>query len=478
MHHFGYGIVNKERESDFSFLFSAVAKGLKLLGLDWTPHILIADNSPAIANGFENAFGKPTITNWRVNCWAHAIRNIDDELSHVLNKDNAVKMRVDILQIQAVHAFNLFHKATKLFYIKWSDKDLTTTKFIDYFNTQWCLIKNGWFEGFQDGIPSQTNALESVHRHDIKAFGNIIQRSTTKRFINGDGQRVVEEWSLERCPIFSNGNVNTNLKAYSTKPILLRRDWDAAWSWDSKKYSFCQVYSDKNIFITSDTIAKLTKENCKKFIADIENCDFDDFDVMMARINEMFIVKFNYITWENSTCTCTKALKYYRCSHIICLASRLVNSSTQKNYVDISDDVFKMQKLNANRKAGRPAATVTALRKQPNELADAVGVSFCNDDNEVDLNGSTSGKATTSQAAIDVQKPKRGRPSNKDKAAKLAIIEANNEEAVVLGALEAALGIDINEQIEVVSNPVAKSKKRTALAATQGIRCSKRIQKN
>ena len=126
-----------------------------------------------------------------------------------------------------------------------------------------------------------------------------------------------------------------------------------------------------------------------------------------------------------------------------------------------------MQKLNANRKAGKPAATVTALRMQPNELADAGGVSFCNDDNEVDLNGSTSGKETT----IDVQKPKRGRPSNKDKAAKQAIIEANNEEAVVLGALEAALGIDINEQIEVVSNPVAKSKKRTALAATQAIRC-------
>ena len=114
-------------------------------------------------------------------------------------------------------------------------------KFINYFKNQWVLTKNGWFEGFQLGISSQSNAFESAHRHDIKSFGNVQQRSATKRFMNGDGQRVVEEWSLERCDVFSNGNLNNNQKTYKTKPVIERRNWDDAWKWDAKKHQFSQV---------------------------------------------------------------------------------------------------------------------------------------------------------------------------------------------------------------------------------------------
>ena len=98
------------------------------------------------------------------------------------------------------------------------------------------------------------------------------QRSSTKRFMNGDGQRVVEEWSLERCDVFSNGNLNTNQKTYKTKPVIERRDWDDAWKWDAKKHQFCQVYSDKAIFITSDKIEKITKTDCRMFLDEIEMC--------------------------------------------------------------------------------------------------------------------------------------------------------------------------------------------------------------
>ncbi len=59
-----------------------------------------------------------------------------------------------------------------------------------------------WYEGFQPGNPSQSNSLESCHNHDLKAFGNIKQRSACKRFMSGDGKKVVEEWSLERCDVF------------------------------------------------------------------------------------------------------------------------------------------------------------------------------------------------------------------------------------------------------------------------------------
>ncbi len=181
---------------------------LTLLDVDWKPRILIADNAPAIANGFIEAFGRRYIeilTNWRANCWAHAIRNIDIELSHIQNKENKDKIGRHIVKIQILHTTKLFEKATKLFYSKWSNIDVQTTAFINYFNNNWVLSKSGYYEGFQIGIPSQSNAIESAHRHDIKGFGNIKNRTTCMRFMSGDGRRVVQECSLERCETFRSG---------------------------------------------------------------------------------------------------------------------------------------------------------------------------------------------------------------------------------------------------------------------------------
>ena len=79
---------------------------------------------------------------------------------------------------------------------------------------------------------SQSNALESAYNHDIKAFGNIKQRTTCKRFLDGFGKQVVEEWSLQRRAIFENGNENTIVKVYTTKPVLKTVGWENAWKWD------------------------------------------------------------------------------------------------------------------------------------------------------------------------------------------------------------------------------------------------------
>ena len=57
----------------------------------------------------------------KLNCWAHAIRNIDDELKCVVNKMNRSEMREDIIRIQLVYTEKLFEAATKLFYRKWSN---------------------------------------------------------------------------------------------------------------------------------------------------------------------------------------------------------------------------------------------------------------------------------------------------------------------------------------------------------------------
>ena len=120
-----------------------------------------------------------------------------------------------------------------------------------------------------------------------------------------------------------------------------------------------------------------TKDQCRKFIEDIENCNYFEFADMMNRISQMFIIRFDYINWERSTCTCRKWLKYYRCSHVIVLASRLPNAASIRNYVDIEDDIFKMMKITRTRRQGRPKNIVGALSREPNELqSDKVGALY------------------------------------------------------------------------------------------------------
>ena len=77
-HPFGFAIVLRERASDFEFLFNSVKKGASILGIEYNPTTIIADNAPSIENGFNKSFKK---CEKRVNCWAHTIRNIDDELN-------------------------------------------------------------------------------------------------------------------------------------------------------------------------------------------------------------------------------------------------------------------------------------------------------------------------------------------------------------------------------------------------------------
>jgi hypothetical protein len=55
----------------------------------------------------------------RVNCWAHVIRKIDENLLFVLDKESQLMMGQDIDKIQLLSSQSLFDKATQLFNEKW-----------------------------------------------------------------------------------------------------------------------------------------------------------------------------------------------------------------------------------------------------------------------------------------------------------------------------------------------------------------------
>ena len=62
--------------------------------------------------------------------------------------------------------------------------------------------------------------------------------------------------------------------------------------------------------------------------------------------------------------------------------TRLPNASTNKAYVDIDADIFKMMKISRARQAGRPKKTVGALQRQANELQTDGGEILFFDENE------------------------------------------------------------------------------------------------
>ena len=59
-HPFGIGVTSNETEDDFKFIFQSVQSAYqRVTGETYLPHTLIADNAPAITNGFTAAFGEP-----------------------------------------------------------------------------------------------------------------------------------------------------------------------------------------------------------------------------------------------------------------------------------------------------------------------------------------------------------------------------------------------------------------------------------
>ena len=97
-HPFGLGITLEETSKDFEFLFKSVSETSKKTDdFDYKPTVLIADNAPAITNGFVNAYIN---ISKRVCCWAHVIRNIDIYLKPIKNEQSKIQIRYDICKIQ------------------------------------------------------------------------------------------------------------------------------------------------------------------------------------------------------------------------------------------------------------------------------------------------------------------------------------------------------------------------------------------
>jgi len=172
----------------------------------------------------------------RVNCWAHCIRLIDAELTTVKDENFRAQLRVDIKNIQLSDSERIFDQSIKILFVKWKGVNGQVDGFLDYFKI-FIESKSGWYEGYSIGNPSHSNCIESSHKH-FKCFENIKERTPCIKFMEGKGRRLVEEWSLQRSPTYTqpDGTVldNPNVKVYMTKPNILTADWSDALKWDEK----------------------------------------------------------------------------------------------------------------------------------------------------------------------------------------------------------------------------------------------------
>jgi len=59
-------------------------------------------------------------------------------------------------------------------------------------------------------------------------------------------------------------------------------------------------FENQYIYITSETIDIKDKYECRKYLKDMEKCNFNDFDTMIDAMNSFRVIALNQEEWQNS----------------------------------------------------------------------------------------------------------------------------------------------------------------------------------
>ncbi|CAF1008423.1 unnamed protein product [Brachionus calyciflorus] len=362
LHPFGLAVCKTEQDVDFSFYFSSVKETYSRVfnnEIEFTA--LVADNATAITNGFKQVFNLEK----RVQCWAHVIRNIDKHLRSV-PKDYQLKLRKDIHDIQSIFREDLFQVAVNLFEAKWKKvNNPGVQNFMSYFKEQWTTEANmGWFEGYLPGLPSTSNALESLHEKFKKEMKG--KRLGLLHFLDVCVDIIVKRWSLDRAPTIAIKNpVTANIeivenkeqKKFNDQAVITDSDMAAADEWNSLNKTIRHL-KNKCYYVSSGDKIDITKQECKDYEQALMEKKWVTFDSM---IKEIFSI--NKITvadnWVESICTCSFWQKNYKCSHQIATCAREKKCRFDTIAMDLP--------IEANRNKGAPKKNLGALMKQPEE---------------------------------------------------------------------------------------------------------------
>lgn len=317
----------------FSFFIEGVQKGVRLVGGEFKPKVLISDASPAIINAFYNSFESAESN---VVCWAHVKRNLYQKVSN-----EAILADVDILQLSP--SIDVFEKGVKLFMSKWKQ---THTSFCKYFEKVWLQKNFSWFEGYQLCIPSHNNALE--------AYNNVIKTHYTfRRRLNIDNFNT----QLFKCLSDMSCSYDEN-RMYAVTASISIEDWSQAIQWvKDKKNNYIldeKIGQVQTVYVPSTKFVneKKRKLNDEDLIG-YKQFDGNSFDDFFENIFSIWEISLDLDNWKNSVCTCPRFMKMFHCKHILGISIILAKVKPPA--------AANPQKLAEKKKRGRPAIAKKAL---------------------------------------------------------------------------------------------------------------------
>ena len=156
-----------------------------------SPRVLLADAAEEITHGYEQVYGEPV---YRIYCWIHMERNFK---KHLASKGIGTSQKIigpiiaDLQNIQIQMSETKFKKSASLFATKWQNhydneiqaKSSQMRDFLKYFEDNWIKKRTGWYEGYAQGYPSESNAIESNNRV-LKNEQTMRVRMPVSQFIN------------------------------------------------------------------------------------------------------------------------------------------------------------------------------------------------------------------------------------------------------------------------------------------------------
>jgi hypothetical protein len=323
-----------EETSDYEFIFCVLKEIiLKLFGVIYEPHILVADGALAITNAFVNVFKNQSIV--RIMCWVHMQRNADKHLNSNDLKEFKDDILKDISVLQKCISTKHFQYACDLFFLKWQSKNnVSLNSFLDYFKNEWVLSSNNcWYEGACDRVPKQNNGLES-NNLVIKTHHTLRSRLSLSHYLN-NAESMLKNWSIDRT--------KSDLKFQTI--IEIDFHWPLAYTWIKENGMMFRYLNAPGVcFIVTKQKYQHLITNFMNFLS-AENLNFD-FDSLNNIVSHVFVVTMDEKVWMNSKCTCYYYQKKYFCIHIICVAVNL-------NLVKIPPHCKNMVQIGEKPKRGR-----------------------------------------------------------------------------------------------------------------------------
>lgn len=276
------------------------------------------------------------------------MKNVKDALKRVSSSEKRDQVISDIRKLQLADNCAEFKVASKLWIKKWSH-DEETEDFCRYFEEEHIQHRDGWYEGIVRGYPKTNNGLESING-TIKKEATFREKLPLRQFMQTMFD-FIKGWSEDRnpeCP---------NFKRYSLIPTvnlgMAKKGYE--WAKANNKIKFKKESENIKKFFVGANSSKVDGKEIDSYLNLNSKLSWIKFDTYIKCKEKIWVVLFNEVEWESSSCNCPIGKKEYICKHIIGIAINMKKFDPPES--------AKTDPLQKKRQVGRPKKVSKALIK-------------------------------------------------------------------------------------------------------------------